>query len=63
MNPELATLSELIEACGERFYCVGHGMGFITSDRWYAYTWPLTKPYAGATPEEAVRNLYLALHK
>ena len=56
------TLTELIEACGERFESLNrHGEG-----AWGAEGWPTdnTTPLlvVGSTPEEAVAKLWLALN-
>lgn len=66
------SLTELIGACGEDFYALRHGQ---RSSKWYADAKrPSNKRIAeykpprpqytreGSTPEEAVANLYLALH-
>lgn len=62
----IPTLSELIEACGDRFHCLVHEMnGGIDSDRefWSAGTTrDVTDWQNGSTPEEAVAQLYLKLH-
>lgn len=61
------TLSELIEACGDRFHCLIHELnGGIDSNRefWsagyneYAKDWQ-----TGQTPEEAVAMLWLKLNE
>ena len=66
------TLSELIEACGDRF--VLHGPNSLDVNEYYfkhpnvwtayhqGYADKETKG-TGQTPEEAVANLYLALHQ
>ncbi len=61
------TLSELIEACGEKFeelinlkdkwICYGGGKDIIKGvEQWHAFG-------EGSTPEEAVANLWLELNK
>lgn len=57
------TLSELIEACGERFYKLVY-----RKDAWVAYSYsetgnPEDKDLFGKTPEEAVANLWIKLHE
>jgi hypothetical protein len=61
------TLSELIEACGDSFYCVIRGRGTMEGV-WIAsqMTSPefnLNKTSQGSTPEEAVAKLWLELNK
>lgn len=68
---KLPTLSELIEVCGWRFVNLGKSLG--EKNDWYACSgghydkdsseirYDLLLP--GATPEEAVARLYLALHQ
>lgn len=58
----LPTLSELIEACGNKF----SKLALIGPDKWYAEATIAHHGYADAierTPEEAVARLWLALHK
>lgn len=57
------TLSELIDACGEKFYRLQIGPSLM-GDRnvWYAYMDEETG-MIGDTPEEAVANLWLKLNK
>lgn len=71
------TLSELIAACGEDFYSLRYtpvsGMG--SDNHWVAHSRsigaikvsPLNavgmEGFIGSTPEQAVKNLWLALHK
>ena len=54
------TLSELIEACGDRFGCLAK-----KEDGWYACPFPHDKLSDGIdkTPEEAVANLWLELNE
>lgn len=63
----LPTLSELIEACGEDFDSLDKTPGHISSVKWLAKTnYGTRKPPEhgyGATPEEAVARLWLALNK
>ena len=61
------TLTELIEACGERSNSLG---GDVRSNEWWAAERPeglfvdtFPKRCTGATPEEAVARLWLALNK
>lgn len=60
------TLEELIEAIGDDFHCLVYTTnGGMDSDRkfWSAGTSRYVKDWQnGSTPEEAVANLYLALH-
>ena len=66
------TLSELIDACGWRFACVGKSVGEGKND-WYACAGGLYSESPeelkydllknGSTPEEAVARLWLALNK
>jgi hypothetical protein len=51
------TLSELIKACGEEFQVLFKGK----NDMWTASSISMIFRH-GKTPEEAVANLYLALH-
>lgn len=60
------TLSELIEACGKELHCLVHTTnGGMDSDKEF---WSAGKDNKvlnwsnGHSPEEAVANLYLALH-
>lgn len=63
------TLEELIEACGEKFFALEFVIngGIDGKERlWWAYSRKEIVPEAyecgGSTHEEAVANLYLALH-
>lgn len=49
---EVVSLSELIEACENKFDSL-----YLSSGRWY------TGSCTGSTPEEAVANLWLSLQK
>ena len=53
------SLSELIEACGQAFYLLARE---TTGTEWLAEQRKGIQ-FFGATPEEAVANLWLALHK
>lgn len=57
----MPTLSELIEVCGEDFQCLTRGI-----DKWMAsFISDETNEYtvlSGATPEEAVARLWLAIN-
>lgn len=56
------TLSELIEACGDKFHSLIRGEGGY----WLAYTHiqgSRTNFKEGKTPEEAVGRLFIALNK
>lgn len=53
-------LSELVEACGDEFISLGRRKGFATGE-WGAHA--KDKHGLGATPEEAVANLWLALRR
>ena len=53
------SFSELIEACGDKF----GGLEKSKTNRWYVSTNPLTRLYAGGSPEEAVANLWCLLQK
>lgn len=56
------TLSELIEACGDRFKCVGREA--VNPLSWYAVQFRNGRPsFTGSSPEEAVTNLWLELQK
>ena len=58
------TLSELIEACGERFECLRKNVG--NDSQWMASGFTDKEGFmAGSTksPEEAVARLWLALNK
>ena len=61
----IPTLSELIEACGDKFDALGKckddGMSKIV-DGWIAVDEDNKRRW-GKTPEEAVANLWLALNK
>jgi len=67
-------LSELIEACGDEIYSlrrtyekniwVAHGYNLFNRDIKQIQFQALgQKGFVGSTPEEAVANLYLALHE
>ncbi len=61
------TLSELIQACGNRFIAVG---AYYRNQGWYCEILTgrdergeeIIEDVQGVTPEEAVAKLYLALH-
>ena len=61
---KVPTLSELIEACGDKFY----GLHKVVGGQWLAFIYDMDdcsqqlEVYAG-TPEEAVARLWLALNK
>lgn len=60
-DPHFPTLSELIEACGEQFLSLEKN-----PDGWLASSEEdgnMPVGIDGATPEEAVANLWLALNK
>ena len=63
-NLYVPTLSELIEACGDRFECLSK-----VEDQWWVderggfFSNGETATYGGSTPEEAVAELWLALNK
>ena len=60
------TLSELIEACGEDFYCLMVPMqahNFGTKRIWHASSLHKGLGMDGETPEEAVAKLWLELNK
>lgn len=61
------TLSELIEACGDEFHCLIHAtnMGVDSNHSfWSAGIDNVVLNWSnGATPEEAVANLWLALNE
>jgi hypothetical protein len=50
-------LHELIEACGDGYFNLEHNQS-----GWWAGMGLMDKGHSGKTPEEAVANLYLALH-
>jgi len=56
----LPTLSELIEACGDQFYCVEKNLK--EAPLWTATGWD-DDFGVGQTPEEAVAKLWLALNQ
>lgn len=56
------TLSELIEACGERFGSVGKNSLDVNDYVWEAWDNDCYVDF-GDTPEEAVARLWLALNK
>ncbi len=61
------TLTELIEACGDRFYSLHQDdpiSGIYRFGKFYATAKPqIAERFGGDTPEEAVANLWLALNK
>lgn len=62
------SLSELIVACGDRFYSLnlcstGKEGGNPAPMEWVAHTMPMSAGGHGETPEEAVARLWLALNK
>lgn len=61
------TLSELIEACGDRFHCLVYTTnGGMDCDRkfWSAGNSPKVHDWQnGSSPEEAVTRLWLAINK
>lgn len=54
---KLPTLSELIEACGNKFF----SLTLAFSDEWEARPYYKGKVFKGSTPKIAVANLWLAL--
>lgn len=61
----IPTLSELIEACGDNFYqiCKINNPHYTGEEKWYCMgTNPDMLQYFAMTAEEAIANLYLALH-
>lgn len=56
-TPYYPTLSELIEACGERFYALRRAMDIWMARDDYGFE------FKGKTPEEAVAKLYLKLNE
>jgi len=60
----IPTLSELIEACGDRFECLSK-----VENQWWVderggfFSNGETATYGGSTPEEAVAKLWLGLNK
>jgi hypothetical protein len=61
------TLSELIEACGEKIHGLGKYNKGVYSEGWWAFglmndLHSYTSEAEGETPEEAVAKLYLAIH-
>lgn len=56
------TLSELIEACGERFFRLSHSKN-NDGTSWDAESWEVGEIETGKNPEEAVANLWLATNK
>jgi len=66
-NFGVPTLSELIEACGERFMQLSKVYGVRISDhvsvpQWLAIAVHLKEYVIGDTPEEAVARLWLAIN-
>lgn len=59
------TLEELIEACGEGFDCLGRHLDTPRGNgqTWLAWSNRMENGMFGATPEEAVANLWLELNK
>ena len=59
------TLSELIEACGERFAMLGQQKGvWCAYDKWYNDIESISNTVTRSkTPQEAVAKLYIALNK
>lgn len=60
----LPTLSELIDACGEKFY----GIHRMVDGEWLAFIYDIEDSTRqletkGSTPEEAVANLWLAINQ
>ena len=64
---KVPTLSELIEACGDKFDNLRHGEGLIVGSLvWTASSKEIEKEIfhnEGSTPEEAVAKLWLELNK
>ncbi len=59
---EFPPLSELIEACGDRFYSLNRPR--IDSNKWRADAFIIPNvTVEGSTPEEAVAKLWLELEK
>lgn len=61
--PYYPTLAELIKACGNDFEALikqAGGWGAISSRE--SYMQPKKNSFIGSTPDEAVANLWLALH-
>ena len=54
------TLSELIEACGDKFVSLTQDW---TNNHWYCEAKGVTRVIWGGTSEEAVAKLWLALNK
>ncbi len=57
------TLSELVEACGDRFHELHHCNKGNDPKKWWAYSYNLAETGEGFTPEEAVAKLWLELNK
>lgn len=66
-NEYVPTLRELIDAVGDEFYALFNEKSQDRSKdaKWVAYTPKILigEIGEGSTPEEAVANLYLAIHK
>lgn len=59
-----ATLSELIEACGDNFATLIHDKNKRKNSKWYWWSFPYEGIGArGLTPEEAVAKMWLKLNK
>lgn len=58
------TLSELIEACGDKFASLTREVQTSTfkTEGWVSYLYDSILEGKGSTPEEAVANLWLALN-
>jgi hypothetical protein len=65
----ISTLSELIEACGDKFLCLNkYENNNVKRGTWQAGSvseagWKWGKRGEGSTPESAVANLWLALNQ
>lgn len=61
----IPTLSELIEACGDKFYALNKLGNPFPNEDWCAEgeTLPDSMDFTGSTPEEAVAKLWLELNK
>lgn len=58
------SLSQLIGACGEDFECVVRRCKpDLTTTEWVAHSFVVDHLCTGSTPEEAVKNLWMAIQK
>ena len=57
------TISELIEACGDKFECLYRIVNpDLSTKHWQTHGFDVENLPCGSTPEESVANLWLALN-